>query len=138
MSNIASAAGFHVRIVSLMSMTSTAAGSASSARWIRAAGAGASATAAAGNVVAGVRFGQHRGGLPRHGGRSLEDAPLQLQRGKEARARQQRFRAAEEENAVLPDRVMEPGQDAVLQLTGEIDQHVAADEQVDVRQWRRL
>jgi hypothetical protein len=33
---------------------------------------------------------------------------------------------------------VEPGEDALLQLAREIDEHVAADEEVDVREGRRL
>ena len=70
--------------------------------------------------------------------RALEDPPLRVHGREQTRARQQRFRAAEEEDAVLTGRIVKPGEDALLQLAREIDEDVPADEQVDVRQRRRL
>src|SRR5262249_42023408 len=148
MSNIVSAAGFQLRIVSVVSMTMTAAGSASSARCTRAAGAVASARAAAaacgakpasGSTAAAWRGTEGMRRKMRHlrrtGGNGRERASSDSERPRDG---EPGLGAAEEEVAVLADRVVEPVEDALLQLGREIDEDVATHEKVDMRQRRRL
>ena len=77
-----------------------------------------------------------------HGGRRrrrpLEDAPLHVVRGEPSRPGQQRLGTPEEQKTTLDHRVVETGQDPVLEVAGEIDEGVATDQQIDVRQRRIL
>ncbi len=47
-----------------------------------------------------------------------------------------RFRTAEQEQAALPEREMEQRNDFRLRLLAEVDQEVAAGNEVDLREWR--
>ena len=69
---------------------------------------------------------------------ALEDPPLEVEGDEPAGARQHRLGFAEEEIAALPDGVLEARRDAALEVAVEVDEDVAAEEQVDVRQRRIL
>src|SRR5262249_58948481 len=69
-----------------------------------------------------------------HGGTRVEDSPLEGDRHEAARAAEHGFRLAEEEMAAFADRVVKARENAVLEVAVEVDEHVAADEEVEMRE----
>src|SRR5260370_39803355 len=67
-----------------------------------------------------------------------EDAFFHVDRGEEGRVGEQHLRATQEQVAVVVERVVKPAEDSTLRFRREVDERVAADQQVETGYGRIL